>query len=570
MRTTLNVKVRECAAAVLPAIGARLPGHSVIEALMDTTGDADSRGNNRKGTSAEAMEAVVGLEAAFRRHRSAIGDMLAPGADDRSRMVTKMLLVLSSVITQNLVRNDNTSLPPVSMLGKDAHEVNALPWMGPAGSFWNTHNKLGSLPFSWEGSPEIACLLSLRAAWFGLEPVTRVGEGRSQLNWERTVAAGLLATYGAGKTFVEILNPTAFAQALERLHELMVRHRLWGNDSVKSDRATTSGEPIPYSQLSTDMRQNYAVILLGILTGLAEHSGKLTVQGCRDALSKARLEKDRGDARVLVVYPNIEDGLRVVEAGRLCSVLDASKVRTRQFALVAGNDWLTMDIQSVTLPRALAAIEVIRTVVDFCNHARNLSTFGVGAPVGEGFLRLVNRDRRFTGEPINAEQALTILGRQVVRAVSAASAEGYDFVVSQAEEAISAVPKLGSENVPESLLALVRLVLDRLDDGTVCNLNHCAETARLYFGLAAAKPTMFPLRNVVGGAGTFTDPSNLPTPRILQLLDRAVVVKGLLAAEALCKGEWDVGTLVCPRDLLRNTTFKDCLRAKKVELIYAN
>lgn len=113
-------------------------------------------------------------------------------------------------------------------------------------------------------------------AWSSLYKEPNILQSTPGLNWIETARHAIAAIYQNINSLDEVFQSQKLELLLEELHKRMVRNKLWDQDSTKSDRADKNGQPLPYSQLSSDMKDNYALILAASLDGII--NSKLTLK----------------------------------------------------------------------------------------------------------------------------------------------------------------------------------------------------------------------------------------------------------------------------------------------------
>lgn len=213
---------------------------------------------------------------------------------DRNHKLNITALLLSCNISKNieeLSAKGNLALPA-------RNEQDLEHWMTTKTNwFWNDRRHYDTasykLPlFNKTSSVESSVRFTIENAWRNLrdsyfEPAERGFNIHSHtwpkteipgLRWENTAICAIDAVYKTIHRLDEAKDTSVIIGIADRLHKLMIKHKLWGDDTNNLDRSDRGGNPLSFDRLSEEMKEYYILIALAALSGISDRMHYETVK----------------------------------------------------------------------------------------------------------------------------------------------------------------------------------------------------------------------------------------------------------------------------------------------------
>lgn len=229
---------------------------------------------------------------------------------DRDHKVNITALLLSGHMSATLEKlNGNFTLPARSEKDLEFWMSTGVNW------YWNNahageqgHKKV---PFNTYDSVEYSVRSAIENAWRNLrqnyfepsEEIKHLNWHTEQkasipgLRWENTAICAIDAVYTTVNSLDKANDLKTFKTICEKLNDLMVKHRLWEDDSLKPDRASTegNGKTIPFDKMSPAMKENLTLIVFAALVGISDYTEAEQRRGKRTASEPVQPPKAEDD-----------------------------------------------------------------------------------------------------------------------------------------------------------------------------------------------------------------------------------------------------------------------------------
>lgn len=207
---------------------------------------------------------------------------------NRNHKLNITCLVLAGNISSNLEKLEGDLTLPTRNTQDLEHWMSTnINW------YWNDMNAgdgevCKRVPFNQFDSVEYSVRSSVENAWRNLrqdyfEPDeiikdldwhTEQKASIPGLRWENTAICAIDAVYNVIHRTDEAKSTNVIIGIADRLHKLMIKHKLWGDDTNNLDRSDGNGNPVPFDRLSKAMKENYVLITLAALSGISDYKAE--------------------------------------------------------------------------------------------------------------------------------------------------------------------------------------------------------------------------------------------------------------------------------------------------------
>lgn len=182
---------------------------------------------------------------------------------DRNHRLNLTSIVLACNIASIAnVLSTSPFLPRRNMQDLEHYMSTKIDW------FWDRRNKTSL--FDKNFSVESSVRGQIENTWRNLQKDSNLDLESLSLRWENVAICAIDAVYTTISRLEEANNPDKFKIVCQKTHELMIKHKLWGDDSGNSDRAYSGGDPKNFDELSPEMKENYVIIVLAALSGIGD------------------------------------------------------------------------------------------------------------------------------------------------------------------------------------------------------------------------------------------------------------------------------------------------------------